>query len=78
MKKLDVERIYPNHGDPDVIMAGGYTKTFIDATAEYDTEHAPPRPRRRLPRHADRGDDPDRARGRRGLDLGAVPAASTR
>lgn len=36
LRKLDVDRIYPNHGDPAVIMAGGYTKTFIDAVAEYD------------------------------------------
>ncbi|MBP1705123.1 MAG: cphA [Chloroflexi bacterium] len=37
MRTLDVERIYPNHGDPAVIMAGGYTKSFIDAVVEYDT-----------------------------------------
>lgn len=37
LKRLDVDRIYPNHGDPAVIMAGGYTKTFIDAVSEYDT-----------------------------------------
>jgi cyclase len=37
MKKLDVDRFFPNHGDAAVIMAGGYTKSFIDATVEYDT-----------------------------------------
>jgi glyoxylase-like metal-dependent hydrolase (beta-lactamase superfamily II) len=37
LRKLDVDRIYPNHGDPAVIMAGGYTKSFIDAMVEYDT-----------------------------------------
>jgi len=36
LRALDVETIYPNHGDPDVITRGGYTKTFIDATREYD------------------------------------------
>lgn len=36
MRALDIETIYPNHGDPDVIKGGGYTKTFIDATREYD------------------------------------------
>jgi glyoxylase-like metal-dependent hydrolase (beta-lactamase superfamily II) len=37
LRKLCVSRIYPNHGDPAVIMAGGYTKSFIDAMVEYDT-----------------------------------------
>lgn len=35
MKALPFDRIYPNHGDPKVIAAGGYKKTFIDATADY-------------------------------------------
>jgi cyclase len=35
MKQMDFERIYPNHGDPAVIRAGGYRKTFIDATRDY-------------------------------------------
>ena len=26
----------PNHGDPDVIIAGGYTTSLIDAVSEYD------------------------------------------
>lgn len=35
MRNLPFDRIYPNHGDPDVIAAEGYGKTFIDATADY-------------------------------------------
>ena len=35
MKEMDIERIYPNHGDPAVIAAGGYDKTLIDATMDY-------------------------------------------
>lgn len=31
------DRILPNHGDPKRIAAGGYEKTFIDATAAYIT-----------------------------------------
>jgi len=31
------DRILPNHGNPDVIEAGGYDKRFIDATADYIT-----------------------------------------
>lgn len=37
MRTWDIKRIYPNHGDPDVIRNGGYDKTFIDATVEYVT-----------------------------------------
>lgn len=37
MSAWDVAKIYPNHGDPDVIMASGYDKTLIDATAAYVT-----------------------------------------
>jgi glyoxylase-like metal-dependent hydrolase (beta-lactamase superfamily II) len=31
----DIDRIFPNHGNPDVISQGGYRKTLIDATAGY-------------------------------------------
>lgn len=37
MLKWDVAKIYPNHGDPDVVMNGGYDRTFIDATILYIT-----------------------------------------
>lgn len=37
LKAMDVEKIYPNHGNPEVIRKGGYTKTFIDATINYIT-----------------------------------------
>jgi len=37
LKAMDVEKIYPNHGNPDVIRNGGYKKTFIDATVNYIT-----------------------------------------
>jgi glyoxylase-like metal-dependent hydrolase (beta-lactamase superfamily II) len=33
--QLAPERILPNHGDPDVIAAGGYPKQLIRATQEY-------------------------------------------
>ena len=36
MRWMAFTKIYPNHGDPDVIKHGGYTKTFVDAVAEYD------------------------------------------
>ena len=35
MRGLGVQRIYPNHGDPDVIAEGGYAETLISATHEY-------------------------------------------
>jgi cyclase len=35
LRAMDIERIYPNHGDPAVITQGGYDKTFIDATTLY-------------------------------------------
>jgi len=35
LKRWDVDRIFPNHGNPDVIAHGGYRTTLIDATAEY-------------------------------------------
>ncbi len=37
MRAWDIARIFPNHGDPRVIMHGGYDKTFIDATIAYVT-----------------------------------------
>jgi cyclase len=36
LHELDVTRIYPNHGNPDVLRHGGYGKSLIDAVAEYD------------------------------------------
>ena len=35
MRQWDVAKIFPNHGDPDVIIKGGYDKTLIDATESY-------------------------------------------
>jgi cyclase len=35
MRGWDFEKIYPNHGDPAVIMKKGYSKTLIDATINY-------------------------------------------
>jgi len=35
MKQWGVDRIFPNHGNPDVIAAGGYRTTLIDATRDY-------------------------------------------
>jgi cyclase len=38
LKKMgtwDIDRIFPNHGNPDVISHGGYQKTLIDATTGY-------------------------------------------
>ena len=35
MKQWPIDRIYPNHGNPDVIAGGGYTTTLIDATRDY-------------------------------------------
>ncbi len=37
MRTWDFKRIYPNHGDPRVIMGGGYDKNLIDATIAYVT-----------------------------------------
>jgi cyclase len=31
----DINKILPNHGDPDVIASGGYLKTMIRATQQY-------------------------------------------
>lgn len=33
--ELDPDRILPNHGDPDVIAAGGYPRELIRATQQY-------------------------------------------
>jgi cyclase len=38
MKRWDVARILPNHGDPDVIAKGGFDKTLIEATISYVTK----------------------------------------
>jgi hypothetical protein len=38
MRQWDIARIFPNHGDPDVIAGGGYDKTLIDATVSYVTK----------------------------------------
>jgi len=35
MKHWDIDRIFPNHGNPDVIARGGYQKSLIDATLDY-------------------------------------------
>ena len=35
MKKWGIQRILPNHGNPEVIAAGGYPLTLIDATVDY-------------------------------------------
>jgi cyclase len=38
MRTMAFDRIYPNHGDPEVIRNGGYGKTLIDATVDYITK----------------------------------------
>jgi cyclase len=35
MKHWNIERIFPNHGNPDVIATGGYQTSLIDATMDY-------------------------------------------
>jgi len=35
LRELAPDRILPNHGDPDVIAAGGYTDSLIGATEHY-------------------------------------------
>ena len=35
MRRWNIERIFPNHGNPDVIANGGYQITLIDATVDY-------------------------------------------
>jgi len=34
-RQWNVERIFPNHGNPEVIAHGGYRTTLIDATSDY-------------------------------------------
>jgi cyclase len=35
LKQWTIDRIYPNHGNPEVIAHGGYQRTLIDATLSY-------------------------------------------
>jgi len=35
MRTWDIDRIFPNHGNPEVIAHGGYKVTLIDATTDY-------------------------------------------
>jgi cyclase len=35
LKRWNIERIFPNHGNPDVIANGGYQISLIDATMDY-------------------------------------------
>jgi glyoxylase-like metal-dependent hydrolase (beta-lactamase superfamily II) len=35
LKEWKISRIFPNHGNPDVIANGGYRTTLIDATRDY-------------------------------------------
>jgi len=35
LKQWDIDRIFPNHGNPDIIAHGGYQTTLIDATLSY-------------------------------------------
>ena len=35
MKRWNIDRILPNHGNPAVIASGGYRTTLIDATVDY-------------------------------------------
>jgi glyoxylase-like metal-dependent hydrolase (beta-lactamase superfamily II) len=70
LKAMDVTRIYPCHGNYEVIRGGGYTKTFIDATIEYETNmllrvHDP-----------NYRSNPGRAEARRRPAGGAEPAAA--
>ena len=51
MKSWRIERIYPNHGNPEVIAAGGYRTTLIDATRNY------------LRKMVERAHDPDYLKG---------------
>jgi cyclase len=51
LKLRSIDRILPNHGDPDVIAHGGYQKTLIDATLDY------------LRRVIERAHDPDYLQG---------------
>jgi cyclase len=47
MKQWSIDRILPNHGNPEVIAKGGYQTTLIDATRDY------------LRRMVERAHDPD-------------------
>lgn len=38
MRAMPFDRIYPNHGDPEIIANGGYSKTLIDSGVEYITK----------------------------------------
>ncbi len=35
LKEWNIDRIFPNHGNPDVIANGGYRTSLIDATLDY-------------------------------------------
>jgi cyclase len=35
LKQWNIDRILPNHGNPETIAHGGYEKTLIDATSDY-------------------------------------------
>jgi cyclase len=35
LKQWNIDRIFPNHGNPEVIAHGGYRTTLIDATMDY-------------------------------------------
>jgi glyoxylase-like metal-dependent hydrolase (beta-lactamase superfamily II) len=35
LRQLNPDRILPNHGDPDVIAGGGYSRDLIRATEQY-------------------------------------------
>jgi len=35
MKHWNIDRIFPNHGNPEVIASGGYQTSLIDATMDY-------------------------------------------
>jgi glyoxylase-like metal-dependent hydrolase (beta-lactamase superfamily II) len=35
MRRWNIDKIFPNHGNPDVIANGGYPITLIDATVDY-------------------------------------------
>jgi glyoxylase-like metal-dependent hydrolase (beta-lactamase superfamily II) len=35
LKQWDIDRIFPNHGNPEIIAHGGYRTTLIDATLSY-------------------------------------------
>jgi cyclase len=51
MKQWSIDRIFPNHGNPEIIAKGGYRTTLIDATQDY------------LRRMVERAHDPDYLKG---------------